>query len=185
MLSSRFRLGDSAYDSLITAGERYRDAVVAFLQDKAATLDVFDTRYRPIPGTAPQKYNTSYDVAVEKELQDMYEGLLAEVPGVAFCGAFDVNCYMPVHNRRFSEAPNGDPQHDLAFSRHKRIYDDATCRRALASSERMLLQTYVRDTGEVLCDLSFPIAVGNRRWGVFRIGFAPSLLGQAASRMSR
>ncbi len=179
MLSSRFRLGDSAYDSLIAAGERQRDAIAAFLQAKAATLDVFDTRYQPIPGTSPQKYNTSYDRAVEKELQEMYEGLLAEVPGVAFCGAFDSNCYMPVHNRRFSEPPNGDPQHDLAFSRHKRIYDDSTCRRALASHEHMLLQTYVRDTGEVLCDLSFPITVGTRRWGVFRIGFAPSLLGQA------
>lgn len=180
ILSSRFRLGDSAYDSLIAAGERHCEAVSGFLQAKAASLDVFDTRYQPIPGTSPQKYNTSYDRAVERELQELYDGLLEEVPGVAFCGAFDSNCYMPVHNRRFSELPNGDPQHDLAFSRHKRIFDDSTCRRALASRERMLLQTYVRDTGEVLCDLSFPIVVGNRRWGVFRIGFAPSLLGRAA-----
>ncbi len=185
MLSSRFRLGDSAYDSLISAGERHRDAVASYLQAKSATLDVFDTRYQPIPGTSPQKYNTSYDRAVERDLQEMYETLLTEVPGVAFCGGFDANCYMPVHNRRFSEPPNGDPQHDLAFSRHKRIYDDPACRRALASREPMLLQTYVRDTGEVLCDLSFPIVVGNRRWGVFRVGFAPSLLGRTANNTAR
>ena len=56
----------------------------------------------------------------------------------------------------------------------------STTARQCSPRERMLLQTYVRDTGEVLCDLSFPIVVGNRRWGVFRIGFAPSLLGRAA-----
>ncbi|MFN4063927.1 methyl-accepting chemotaxis protein [Parazoarcus communis] len=175
-LSSRFRIGESAYDRLIGFAEKYRDQTARYLESRAGALNVFDTRYQPIPGTVPQKYSTSYDKAVEKDLQDIYEGMLTEVPGVAFCGGFDVNCYMPVHNKRFSAEPNGDPQHDLAFSRQKRIYDDPTCRRALKNRGHALLQTYVRDTGEVLCDLSMPIQVNGKQWGIFRVGFAPTLL---------
>lgn len=175
-LSTRFRIGESAYDRLITVAEKFRDDTAAHLERCAASLDVFDTAYQRIPGTEPPKFNTKYDRAVEKDLQAIYERMLADAPGVAFCGGFDMNCYMPVHNRRFSEEPNGDPQHDLAFSRQKRIYDDPTCRRAIANKGHVLLQTYVRDTGEVLCDLSLPIMVKGRQWGVFRVGFAPSLL---------
>jgi len=175
-LSSQFRIGESAYDRLVRVAEESRDEVVAYLENKGRALNIFDTRYQPIPGTKPQKYHTSYDRAIGKDLQDIYERVLEKMPGVTFCGGFDMNCYMPVHNRRFSEEPNGDPQHDLMFSRHKRIFDDPTCRRALANKGPALLQTYVRDTGEVLCDLSLPIAVGGRQWGVYRFGFAPSLL---------
>ncbi|PKO49627.1 MAG: methyl-accepting chemotaxis protein, partial [Betaproteobacteria bacterium HGW-Betaproteobacteria-21] len=123
-LSTRFSIGESAYDRLLGFAEKYRNEVAAFLEARSTTLDIFDTRYQPIPGTEPPKYNTKYDRAIEKDLQDIYERMLVEVPGVAYCGAFDMNCYMPVHNRRFSAEPNGDPQHDLAFSRHKRIYDE-------------------------------------------------------------
>jgi methyl-accepting chemotaxis protein len=34
----------------------------------------------------------------------------------------------------------------------------------------MLLQTYLRDTGEVLCDIAMPIMVNGRHWGNVRIG---------------
>ncbi len=34
-----------------------------------------------------------------------------------------------------------------------------------------LLQTYQRDTGEVMHDLSVPIVVSGRHWGAFRIGY--------------
>lgn len=175
-LSSRFRIGESAYDRLARIAEESRAEVVAYLERKARVFDLFDTRYRPISGTQPPKYHTSYDTAVSKDLQDIYERVLEKIPDVAFCGAFDMNCYMPVHNRRFSVEPNGDLEHDLRYSRHKRIYDDPTCRRALGNKGPALLQTYVRDTGEVLCDLSLPLFVGGRQWGVYRFGFAPSLL---------
>ena len=175
-LSSRFRIGESAYDRLARVAEESRDELVAYLESKAHTLNLFDTRYQPIAGTHPQKYHTSYDMAVGKDVQDIYERVFAKFPGVAFCAAVDMNCYMPVHNRRFSAEPNGDPEHDLLYSRQKRIYDDPTCRRALANKGHALLQTYVRDTGEVLCDLSLPVFVGGRQWGAYRFGFGPALL---------
>jgi methyl-accepting chemotaxis protein len=39
-----------------------------------------------------------------------------------------------------------------------------------------LFQTYVRDTGEILNDLSMPIMIGGRHWGAVRIGFKTDLV---------
>jgi methyl-accepting chemotaxis protein len=40
----------------------------------------------------------------------------------------------------------------------------------------MLFQTYTRDTGEVLNDLSMPIMVNGRHWGGLIIGLKPEML---------
>lgn len=41
------------------------------------------------------------------------------------------------------------------------------------------MQTYKRDTGEVMHDLSVPIRVNGRHWGGFRIGYPPAGLNPA------
>jgi methyl-accepting chemotaxis protein len=38
------------------------------------------------------------------------------------------------------------------------------------------MQTYLRDTGEVLVDLSVPVHVAGRHWGALRIGLSPAVL---------
>jgi methyl-accepting chemotaxis protein len=48
--------------------------------------------------------------------------------------------------------------------------------RAARSTTESLLQSYMRDTGELLNDLSLPIHIGGRHWGALRVGFEPSLL---------
>ncbi|WP_274534870.1 hypothetical protein [Salinivibrio kushneri] len=37
----------------------------------------------------------------------------------------------------------------------------------------MLLQTYKRDTGEVMHDLSVPLFVAGQHWGAVRMGYYP------------
>jgi len=59
-------------------------------------------------------------------------------------------------------------------NRTKRIFDDPTGRRCGAHTESFLLQTYKRDTGEILHDLSVPIYVKGQHWGGFRMGFKSS-----------
>jgi hypothetical protein len=41
-------------------------------------------------------------------------------------------------------------------------------------TEKVLLQTYRRDTGEVMHDLSVPIFLKGRHWGGFRMGYKAS-----------
>lgn len=79
--------------------------------------------------------------------------------------------YAPAHNRKFSEPPTGDYDHDLAKSRHKRIFDDPVGIKLARNTKPFLFQTYLRDTGEVVNDLSMPIVIGGRHWGAIRVGF--------------
>jgi methyl-accepting chemotaxis protein len=176
-LAARFRLGRGRFEEIIGRVADYRDRCAARLAAMAAGgLDVFDRAYRPIPGTSPQKYGTGYDKHCETELQPLYDQLVAETEGAAFALCIDERTYAPTHNSRYSRPVTGDPAHDLVNSRDKRMFSDATGTRAAQSQARFLLQTYSRDTGEILNDLSMPIEVGGRHWGCLRFGFKPEVL---------
>lgn len=132
---------------------------------------VFSRDYQPIAHTHPQKYSTSYDVFTDRTFPDIQEAILKKYPDVIFAGAVDVNGYFPTHNKKFSQPLTGDYEKDLINNRTKRIFDDPTGCRCGAHREDFLLQTYKRDTGEVLHDLSVPIYVQGKHWGGFRMGF--------------
>lgn len=133
--------------------------------------DLFDRNYRPIPGTDPQKFTTRFDGFTDEVLPGIQEPLLAECTAVAFAVAVDDNGYLPTHNKKFSQPLSGDYQKDLVNNRTKRIFDDRTGSRCGSHTKPFLLQTYKRDTGEVMHDLSVPIYVNGRHWGGFRIGY--------------
>jgi methyl-accepting chemotaxis protein len=60
---------------------------------------------------------------------------------------------------------------DIVNNRTKRIFSDRTGKRCGSNTQPFLLQTYKRDTGEVMHDLSAPIYVNGQHWGGFRIGY--------------
>ncbi len=64
---------------------------------------------------------------------------------------------------------------------HKRMFNDTVGIRLARNQDPILVQTYVRDTGEVLNDLSVPITVRGRHWGAVRLGFSPDMLMQKSS----
>ncbi len=61
----------------------------------------------------------------------------------------------------------------------------------------LLLQTYKRDTGEIMHDLSVPIYINGKHWGGFRVGYQPeketaeglsdqqAVLGNSSHRLAR
>ena len=65
----------------------------------------------------------------------------------------------------------GNPKTDLQQSRDKRIFNDPAGLKAARNDTPFLLQTYVRDTGEILSEISLPIMVKGRHWGALRLGF--------------
>ena len=75
------------------------------------------------------------------------------------------------HNLKFSRPLTGQYEVDLANNRTKRIFSDRTGSRCGSNRDPFLLQTYKRDTGEVMHDISAPIFVFGRHWGGFRIGY--------------
>ncbi|QSI79208.1 methyl-accepting chemotaxis protein [Niveibacterium microcysteis] len=136
------------------------------------TLDaLFDDRYVPIPDTKPQKFNTRFDSLTDELLPAIQEPILEQHSAVVYAGAVDRRGYFPTHNRRFSQPLTGDFDKDMVGNRTKRIFDDPVGKRCGAHEMEYLVQTYRRDTGEVMHDVSAPIYIQGRHWGGFRIGF--------------
>jgi len=101
------------------------------------------------------------------------EPCLAGQEGLGFAIACTPQGYVPTHNQAFSQPLTGDPQHDTLHNRTKRKFDDRTGIRCGSHQQPVLLQTYTRDTGELMHDLSVPIMVKGRHWGGLRLGYKP------------
>ena len=148
------------------------EAAIASGQITEAAL--FDRTYMPIPNTNPQKHKTAFDSFTDRALPAVQEAILERMPQIAYAGAVDNNGYFPTHNRKFSKPLTGNYETDLVNNRTKRIFNDRTGARCGANTKPFLLQTYKRDTGEVMHDLSVPIYVNGKHWGGFRVGYRSS-----------
>ena len=132
---------------------------------------LFDHDYVPIPNTRPQKYTTKFDALCDRLFPSLQEPILDSDKAIVYAASMDVNGYCPTHNKRFSQPLTGDEKKDLAGSRTKRKFDDPVGKRCVTHEQPYLLQTYRRDTGEIMHDLSVPIYVQGRHWGGFRVGY--------------
>jgi methyl-accepting chemotaxis protein len=159
---------DLAQSSANRIGALFEHAIAA---GQISEADLFDRQYQQIAGTNPPKYKTRFDAFTDQVLPDIQEPLLQQHSTIAYAGAVDDHGYFPTHNRRYARALTGNYDVDLANNRTKRIFSDRTGSRCGSNREPFLLQTYKRDTGEVMHDVSAPIYVRGRHWGGFRIGY--------------
>jgi methyl-accepting chemotaxis protein len=176
-LLADFRTGGTAYDSLLTTTLGFVSAVKDILTsvEKSGT-NIWDRNHRQIANSNPPRFNTNYDQAVEKDLQRLYDETMSKLPGCLYALAVDDKGYAPAHTSKFSNPPTGNPAIDTVACRHKRIFDDPVGKKLAANTRPSLFQTYVRDTGEVINDLSVPIMIEGRHWGAVRVGFDSSNL---------
>lgn len=189
LLSSSERLiGDSAALGVETVDSPY----IAAVQDAAGRVaaafeaalaagrirreDLFDTDYRPVPGSDPQQLITRFTDLTDRLLPAFQEPMLDLSPDVVFCAAVDRNGYLPTHNRQFSQPQRpGDPAWNAAHSRNRRIFDDRVGLAAGRNTRPFLLQAYRRDMGNgqfaLMKDVSAPITVAGRHWGGLRLAY--------------
>lgn len=166
----------SFYSDLLNEAQQAASAISALLQQgiesgKFNEQQLFAKTYQPIANTNPQKFHTAYDSYTDKVFPAVQEPILSRHGQVLYAGAVDAKGYFPTHNNKFNQPLSGDYNKDLLGNRSKRVFADRTGSRCGSNTQAMLLQTYKRDTGEVLHDLSVPIYVNGKHWGGFRIGF--------------
>ena len=161
---------DQTRDGAEQIGQMFEQAI---RDGKLTESKLFDKTRTPIQGTQPVKYSSSFDTFTDKNLPVVQEQVKSSHPALVFAIVAAPDGYIPTHNREFAHAPTGDPAVDLVRSRSKRLFNDRTGIRCGSHKEKMLLQTYRRDTGEVMHDLSVPIYVNGRHWGGFRLGYRP------------
>ncbi|MFC1235696.1 methyl-accepting chemotaxis protein [Vibrio sp. F74] len=156
-----------------------QDISCAFEKDVASgTISLaalFDRQYKLIAGSNPNKYHSQYDRYCDNLLPALQEPILAEHDRLVYAIANDNKGYVPTHNNQFCEPLTGDPEIDMLKNRTKRLFNDRVGIRCGGHTKTMLLQTYKRDTGEVMHDLSVPILVNGQHWGSVRLGYHPLL----------
>ena len=175
----RFIVGEGEFHEVINTLQPAARELAGVLEAAAGRgIDVFDQAYRPIPGRGspgPAQFSTAYDAAVEGPVQAVLDRVLERFPWGRFCVLVDRNGYAPTHNRRYAQPPCGDPAVDRERCRDKRRFDapDALAV-ARASGKPFIVRTYTRDNGDILTEVTVPVAVAGRHWGVLRYGFDPS-----------
>jgi methyl-accepting chemotaxis protein len=132
---------------------------------------LFSRHYTPIPNTNPQKFKSAFDQLTDHIFPAIQDEVLGKHPEMAYVFSVAEDGYCPTHNKRSSQPLTGDYKKDLRFNRTKRIFSDAVGLRCATHEIPFLLQTYRRDTGEILHDISAPIYVKGRHWGGLRIGY--------------
>jgi methyl-accepting chemotaxis protein len=150
------------------AGEIFDRAVDA---GRISVEDLFDERYQPIGQHAAA------------EVQDALRRFHRSGHGAAAGGPAEPAQLAGLRHLYRPQRLCPDPQPDLLaaadrrregrflHNRSKRIFDDPVGKRCGSHEQLFLLQTYRRDTGELMHDISAPIYVKGRHWGGFRIGY--------------
>lgn len=177
-LLSRFIIGRGGFENIIQTARGWASQVQDALNDMAARgTNLFDTNYQPIPNTNPQKYNLPYVNTFEGVIQPMIDAFIKQRPEFIYVVPVDRNGYLPAHHKHLSKPMTGDFETDNINSRHLKIYNNSRAeKRRAANTEPFLLQTYTRDTGEVLNDLSLPLYIDGKHWGALILGFTPDRL---------
>jgi methyl-accepting chemotaxis protein len=144
----------------------------AIKEGRISQTSLFDRKHKPIENTRPQKFATRYDQLADKLLPPIQEPILKQHEAIVYAIATDPHGYVPTHNKRFCKPLSGNFDTDLINNRTKRKFNDRTGSRCGNHTHPLLLQTYKRDTGEVMHDLSVPIFINGQHWGGFRIGYS-------------
>lgn len=176
-LVSRFKIGRGAFDFNVDKTREFQGKIQQCLAELADRgVNIWDQSYREMAGTRPQKYDVTYFAAFQRDVQPLMEAALSAVKGGVYALIIDVRGYGAIHNLKYSRPLTGDYDADLVGNRTRRIWDDPTGQRAAKNTLPMLVQTYARDTGEILSEIDMPIMVGGRHWGSVRVGCDSAVL---------
>ncbi|RMV71939.1 Methyl-accepting chemotaxis protein [Pseudomonas caricapapayae] len=176
-LLGRFVLGHGELDAAITRASHCRDILQARLAElHKQGVNLFDQSYTLIPGTDPKQYMTGYTERFAQVCQEECDKLTKGTRGGKVTFIVDNKGYCPVNNSWVSLKPTGDRAVDLPVCRNKRMFSDPIGLRAAGNQQRFLLQTYLRDTGEIMTEIDVPFFFEGRHWGNLRMGFDAALL---------
>lgn len=148
----------------------------ALASGRLARDALFGTRYRLIPGTDPEQFETPATAILETLLTPIQEEVLAADSRRVFCLAIDRNGYIPVHNLVYSQPQRpGDRAWNMAHARNKRIFDDRAGITAARSARPFVIQSYRREMGGgefvMVREVDVPLRPAGRHWGGLRTAY--------------
>lgn len=156
----------------ISGAKMYGTVLEAGIDSGVITIaDVIEPTYEPIKGFEfgeNPRFHTKYDFYTDRAVLGFEDSILESSPDFIYAFGNDVNGYLPTHNSRFNHPFTNDKAKDLNGNRTKRKF--TTLIGTIHSMEPVLVQAHTRDTGEQSWDMTSPIFVKGRHYGVFHVG---------------
>jgi methyl-accepting chemotaxis protein len=152
------------------------ELIEAHLGSELAEAALFDTDYRPRPGTDPVQYDNGFADFADRHIRPVLDRHTNHNKAVVGCCLVDMNGYLPTHitERSQGQIP-GQRLRNLEFSRNRQIFMDSQTRRALDAPGEFFLFAYRQDLGEgrfrALRSVFVPLTFRGRRWGLYELGY--------------
>lgn len=176
-LVSRFKIGTSNFDRIVEEARLLRDGLqIQLFNLSHKGFNIFDKNYQAFGNSTPQKYRISWSDAYTEHCQQLLEDCLAKLPEAIYAVGVNTDGYLAAHNLKFSQPITGDTAKDLVGNRTCRKFENPGELKAARNNMPLLVRTYRRDTGEILCDLALPIRISGQLWGNVRVGCLPTAL---------
>ena len=157
----------------ISGARMYGTALEAGIDADIFTIgDVLEPVYEEIKGFdfgENPRFHTKYDFYTDRAVVGFEDALLAGSHDFLYAVGGDINGYTPTHDSKFQRPLTGDRTKDLSGNRGKRKFWTPVHQKAARNLELVLVQDYLRDTGESAWDVSSPIFVKGRHYGAFRV----------------
>ncbi|HEV2568853.1 methyl-accepting chemotaxis protein [Sphingomonas sp.] len=137
--------------------------------------DVFDTNYRLIPGSDPERFDTNFADWADRFVQPIIDRVTDSDGSIEGSVISDVNGYLPTHQSQRSKPPKpGDREWNDRNCRNRRILADETTMRAVRSDAPFMMAVYQLERGTeqlMVKNVFVPLWINGRRWGNFEIAY--------------
>lgn len=155
--------GARAYASLLEAGIDAGEFTINDLMQPAyEEIKGYDFGENP-------RFHTKYDGYTDRVIVSLLDTTLNSSSDFLAVVGVDLNGYAPTHNSKYAQPLTGDRAKDLNGNRTKRKFNGPVQLKAAANVQPLLVQDFLRDTGETAWDVSAPIFVRGNHWGGFRV----------------
>jgi len=147
------------------------------LERRELDLDcLFDTAYRPVPGSEPVQYENGFTAFADQHVRPLLDRRTAQDAAIVGCCLVDMNGYLPTHiSARSQPQRPGQQRWNMENARNRQIFMDSQTRRALDGEGDFFLFTYRQDLGEdryrALRSVFIPLVIRGRRWGLYEVGY--------------
>lgn len=177
LASCGIRIDDTAYIERAQQICRQIASVIesGIAEGEIGEAEVFDTDYKPIPGTNPTQYMVGLCEFADEHIRPILDQSMLEDPRTFGCVITDITGYLPTHISERSQPQGSDVEWNNTNCRNRRNFVDDATRRAIASDKEAMLVTYRVNLGEgryiPVKNVFVPLYVNGRRWGNFELAY--------------
>lgn len=177
LVHSGFAADDQPYvDLALRVAAEVTEIVETAINDgRISAAAVFDTNYRLIPGSDPERFDNGFADFADRHLRVILDRVTDADPRIFGSVCSDVNGYLPTHLSGTSKAPRaGDAEWNNRNCRNRMIVLDDATSRAIASDAAFMMAVYRPDDSSIsdtVKNVFVPLRFHGRRWGNFEIAY--------------